>query len=162
MSTFVTVGNATQPFERLLRAVTANLDMLPKPVHVQHGAMPFSIPGCSAHPFLRMDQFAELVRCSNLLIMHCGAGSLMHALDAGKLPVVMPRQSRFGEHVDDHQIELAEALAGTGRIVMARWESELPNAICKAIEMGRMPRQPSGEPPLVGLVRDRLAAYVRE
>lgn len=162
MSTFVTLGNATQPFERLLKAVESAMDLLPKPVLVQHGATPLRFAGCEAFPFMGMDEFGERIRESSLLIMHAGAGSLVHAVDAGKVPIVMPRERAYGEHVDDHQVELSEALAAHGRVILVRSGDELLRAIPRALETNDRLRPESGEVPLIGLVRARLAAYAGE
>ena len=36
----------------------------------------------------------------------------MLALQFGKIPIVVPRQKTFGEHVNDHQVDLAAGGAG--------------------------------------------------
>ena len=41
MSTFVTIGNGTQSFHRLLEAVREVIDDLPQPVVIQTGRTPF-------------------------------------------------------------------------------------------------------------------------
>ena len=92
---------------------------LPQPVFVQSGSTPFDAAGCEVAPFLAMSEFERRVAQSTLLIMHAGAGSVITAVRAGKVPVVMPRRARFGEHVDDHQVEFARELAAAGRIVVA-------------------------------------------
>jgi hypothetical protein len=48
------------------------------------------------------------------------------------VPVVMPRLQRFGEHVNDHQLELCDALASEGRAIVVgdgvSVSSEIENA----------------------------------
>ena len=94
MSTFVSVGNANQPFSRLLEAVAilAEQGGLPLPVIVQHGHTPFVSTSCKAIDFMAMEDFSEYVQSAELLIIHAGAGSMIHACQAGKVPVVMPRR----------------------------------------------------------------------
>ena len=111
MSTFVSVGNAVQPFPRLLNAVARIIGELPSPVFVQHGRTPFDHAGCTAVPFVDMEQFAREVKGASVLILHAGAGSMIHAIGAGKIPIVVARRARFGEVIDDHQVDLAEVLA---------------------------------------------------
>ncbi len=156
MSTLVSVGNATQPFARLLRAVRAMLPRLPQPVVVQHGSTPFPPAGCRAMPFLEMTEFDRLVRDSSLLIVHGGAGSVIHAVRAGKVPVVMPRRARDNEVVDDHQLEFALQLERLGRIVLAPEEQDLENAVAKALE--RQANRPGNAelPLMLRLVRARI------
>jgi UDP-N-acetylglucosamine transferase subunit ALG13 len=38
-------------------------------------------------------------------------------MEAGKCPVLVPRMARHGEHVDDHQRQVAEELEGRGLAV---------------------------------------------
>ena len=96
---------------------------------------------------------------SELLILHAGAGSVIHAVHAGKVPVVMPRRARDGEHVDDHQVEFARELARAGRIVVAEEPADLMRAV-----RGRARRQrsaaPSHEAPaMVGMIAEVLRRY---
>lgn len=139
MSTFVTVGNATQPFSRMLASLADVVDELPTEVVVQSGHTPFAHPGCRVEPFLSMDRFEELVSTSTVLIMHAGAGSIIHAVQAGHRPIVMPRRMALDEHVDDHQLELAEALASRGRIAIAHDTDDLRRAL-KAHRQGETDR----------------------
>lgn len=129
MTTFVSVGNAKQHFERLIKAVVAISSSLPQPVVVQHGATSIDAPNCDCRPFVSMAEFEILVSSAELLILHAGAGSVIHAVRAGKLPIVMPRKASLAEHVDDHQIEFAKELEQSGKIVVVREEGELPDAI---------------------------------
>lgn len=157
MSTFVSVGNATQPFARLLEAVCQAAPHLPQPVFVQYGvATDFSCPGCSAVAFLEMDEFARRVSEAELLILHAGAGSVIHAIRAGKVPVVMARRSRCGEHVDDHQIEFANALAKMGKVAVAEGVDDLLEAVAEASRLQKDRVLSAVNPPMVGLVGEVL------
>jgi len=164
VSTFVSVGNAKQPFRRLLDAVTQLADVLPSPVLVQHGHTPFISPRCKAVAFLGMEEFEASVRGAELVILHAGAGSIIHALQAGKLPVVVPRLAEYGEHVNNHQMDLARALVGTGRVVVALNLDELLNSIREALSRQRDHIQERAataatEPGMVGLIRQALAEF---
>lgn len=137
MSTFISVGNATQPFPRLLDEVARLATTLPQPVLVQHGATPFQSDACRPLPFVNMSEFEQLMGDAELLILHAGAGSVIHAVRLGKVPVVMPRRAIYGEHVDDHQVEFAKALAAAGRVVVADDTTPLCNAVQQALELQR-------------------------
>ena len=52
---------------------------------------------------------------ARVVVTHGGAGSILNALQIGKALVVVPRLKRFGEAIDDHQLELAEALSQKDR-----------------------------------------------
>jgi UDP-N-acetylglucosamine transferase subunit ALG13 len=117
VSTLVTLGNAQQRFDRLLAAVAANVAQLPRPLIVQHGRTPWPLDAGEACQFLAMERFAECVADADVVIAHAGAGSILHALQAGKRPLLMPRLARCGEHRDDHQQELASWLERDGRAI---------------------------------------------
>ncbi len=165
MSTFVSVGNARHPFRRLLDAVARLAPRLPQPVIVQHGHTPFAAAGCQAVAFLGMADFARRVSEAELLILHAGAGSVIHAIEAGKRPVVMPRRADLGEHVNNHQLEFARVLGETGRVVVAETPERLEAAIAEALAVANSasaaPLAAQGELRMVQLVREALADCAR-
>lgn len=159
MSTFVSVGNATQPFARLLDAVCKLAPQLPQPVFVQYGAAhSFSCAACAGVAFLEMGEFEKRVIEAELLILHAGAGSVIHAIKAGKVPVIMPRRASLGEHVDDHQHEFARELEKIGKVFVAHDAATLAQAVVVALQNQKI-RYFVGhaEPPLVEMVRKALA-----
>ena len=150
--TFVTVGNATDGFRRLLDAAArlAGEGALPEPVVIQAGNNPgFIAPHATVRPFMPMEEFEEHVRRARLVISHAGAGSVLHALAAGKVPVVMPRRARYGELIDDHQAEFVEHLARAGRVIPAWEPADLPAAVASALTRTGAP----AARPADGLVR---------
>lgn len=132
---FVTVGNATQGFRRLLDAVDmlAGKGVFNDQVIIQAGNnKDFCALNCAQEDFFSAAQFAEMIRCAELVISHAGAGTLLHALQAGKVPIVMPRRKKYSEHVDDHQVELVRALTPGRRIVAAYEVGDLADAVLAA------------------------------
>jgi UDP-N-acetylglucosamine transferase subunit ALG13 len=55
---------------------------------------------------------------ADLVIAHAGIGSTLSALDAGRCPVLLPRRAARHEHVDDHQVLIADALREKGLAVV--------------------------------------------
>ena len=47
---------------------------------------------------------------ADIIITHGGPATFMGAIAKGKKPIVVPRLEKFGEHVNDHQIEFAIAV----------------------------------------------------
>jgi UDP-N-acetylglucosamine transferase subunit ALG13 len=76
-----------------------------------------------------MVEFEQLVNQSAILIMHAGTGSVIHAVRAERMPIVMPRRASNLEHVDEHQLEFATALASLGYVILAREASDLHSAV---------------------------------
>lgn len=159
MSTFVTVGNARQPFQRLLDAVAANAAQLPQPVIVQYGHGRFEAAGCDARAFIPMDEFERLIETAELVIQHAGGGGVLLAIRAGKVPVIMPRRAALGENVDDHQVENAAALERAGKAVVMHAAGDLLTAVERALALQRQRQSEAREPELVRLVGERLRRY---
>jgi UDP-N-acetylglucosamine transferase subunit ALG13 len=117
---FVTVGTHHQPFQRLLDA----LDSLPADelvVQFGHGRPPAGIRQASA--FMGFTEMLENFDAADAVVTHAGVGSILCARRAGHVPVVVPRQRRYAEHVDDHQVELTQELDALGAVV-AVWEMD--------------------------------------
>jgi len=83
----------------------------------------------------------------------------MHAVRAGKVPVIMPRRAHFGEHVDDHQLEFARELEAAGKVVMCETAIKLADSVVKALDRQRYEFRTSREPALVEVVRKLLHDY---
>lgn len=149
---FVTVGNALQSFHRLLEAI----DRLAaggffgerETVLIQSGNnADFHSSHCEVRPFMSMDEFNEKMQSASLIICHGGCTQLQ-AIWLGKVPVVMPRREKYGEHVNDHQVQLVEALAAQGKIVPAYEPADLPQAITRARRLNETPLAPPTSPML--------------
>jgi UDP-N-acetylglucosamine transferase subunit ALG13 len=132
----VTVGNATQGFRRLLDAVDFQARegaLKGEDILFQSGHTSNFCPPIGRHiPFIPLEQYEQSVKEADLVISHAGAGTLIHLLRLGKIPVVMPRRKKYGEHVDDHQVELVEGLEALGRVIPAYEADHLGHAIEKA------------------------------
>lgn len=142
MSTFVSVGNATQPFHRLIDAVVSLRDNLPAPITIQHGYTPiYPVEGVTFVKRIDMDMFENQLMAAKLVITHAGAGTVIHSIRKGKVPVVMARLFDLGEHIDDHQLEFASALEGDGRIVSAHSKNDLLEAANRALLLQNSPEK---------------------
>jgi UDP-N-acetylglucosamine transferase subunit ALG13 len=131
---FITLGTHEQPFDRALDLV-ATLARRDK-VLVQHGAtLPRpELSGVEWSEYLDWDPLTARMRDADLVITHAGVGSAVTAIRAGKKPVLVPRLARYGEHVDDHQLQLAERLAEFGLAVVCTPETEVDGLIAEARE----------------------------
>jgi UDP-N-acetylglucosamine--N-acetylmuramyl-(pentapeptide) pyrophosphoryl-undecaprenol N-acetylglucosamine transferase len=122
---FVTCGSSHFGFDRMMVALAA----LPaEELEVQHGPSQ-PPPGAIGVPFLPFDDLGARIRAADVVISHAGVGSILCAIRAGHTPVIFPRLKRFGETVDDHQEELADALGRQGTAVVARSGEDLVRAV---------------------------------
>ena len=52
----------------------------------------------------------EYVSSADITITHGGPSSFIMPLQFGKIPIVVPRQKKFDEHVNNHQIDFSIAV----------------------------------------------------
>lgn len=161
MNVFVTVGNATQSFHRLLSQLERARTLVPGKWFVQHGNTPFNVQSMNSKAFLSMEEFEILMASANLVITHAGAGAVINAVRLAKVPVVVPRQARYGEHIDDHQMEFASELVGLGKVVLCCEPLDLATAMIRALEMQEANSKPRSIPPLVSLVSNCIKSYAK-
>lgn len=149
---FATVGShPTYAFDRFLRA----LEALPAgQLVVQHG--PGRPPAGAAHavPWMTFAEIVDHMERAERVVSHAGVGTVLCAARAGQVPVVFPRLKRFGETVDDHQLELGRRLAENGRLILVEEESALAAAVAAAPPRGAAPDLAGAE--LVAAVRAEL------
>lgn len=117
---FATVGTHEDPFDRLCaeleRLVSAG--ELKDPVHLQSGYSTVATPSCTAQAMMPFELVQRRMQEARVVVTHGGPASIMQALALGKVPVVVPRQARFGEHVDDHQVRFAQRIADRVLVVL--------------------------------------------
>jgi UDP-N-acetylglucosamine transferase subunit ALG13 len=117
---FVTVGTHHQPFERLIEALA---QFRAEDLVVQHGCSSAPDDAVRACPYMTFPSVLQNLERAQSVITHAGVGSIMLALSVGHTPVVVARLRRFGEHVDDHQVELTAELAREGKVLPV-WDTD--------------------------------------
>lgn len=143
----VTLGTIPFPFTRLVRSVNR---ITPPGCEVrwQFGATMPDGTASEGQSYMSASTMAEEMRHADAVIAHAGIGSAMACLDAGKVPILIPREKRYGEHVDDHQREIAEVLSDRGLAVYQPVESLTWDAVVEASKR-RVVRRRCMEPLLI-------------
>jgi UDP-N-acetylglucosamine transferase subunit ALG13 len=80
---------------------------------------------------------------ASAVVCHAGVGSIMTAIAHGHTPVVIPRLRRYDEHVDDHQLQIAEEFEREGLVIAVRESQDLGDAVWRARELPRREREDS-------------------
>jgi beta-1,4-N-acetylglucosaminyltransferase len=134
---FVTVGMHNQGFERLVRTADELSTRVEEQVIIQHGATQHAPQFAHSFDFADEAEIEKWLSQARVVVSHGGAGSILSALRADKPLVIVPRLRRFEEHIDDHQLELAEALAQQGKAVVVTVLSveALWQAIDRAVQL---------------------------
>ena len=148
---YATVGTMYLDFPRLIHAMDAIAKDTGELVIIQRG-MGSTVPAhCEHFDFKPREEIQALQAEARLIVCHGGIGSVIDALHAGKPLLVVPRLKRHGEHNNDHQLDIAQAVERRG------WGK----AVLDIAELARSCAHP---PPAKGQYRpdsERLIAFVR-
>ena len=125
---FVTIGTC-EPFDRLVEA--ADGLAVRERVVVQTGLSTIRPRLAESVDFLPYPRLVELVREARVVVTHAGVGSVLTALLNRVSPIVVPRRERYGEAVDDHQLELASRLQRLGLVTVVLDTEGLEAAVRK-------------------------------
>lgn len=131
---FVTVGTHEQPFNRLVEymdqlAMHIELD---DEVIIQIGYSTYKPKYCTWQRLFPYQEMIENVAKARIVITHGGPSSFIMPLQIGKIPIVVPRQKKFGEHVNDHQMDFCMAVSERqGNIIVVEDIGNMKNTILK-------------------------------
>jgi len=116
---FVTLGTQNFNFIRLLQAVENAVDRgaIQEKVVAQIGNNKFQSEKIDCIPFLDKETFTKYMDDANFVISHAGTGSIISALKKRKKIIVGARLAEFGEHIDDHQLEILDTFAKMDLII---------------------------------------------
>ena len=109
---FVTVGTHEQQFNRLI----SEIDRLKgerafdDEVIIQKGFSTYEPRNCRVFELLSYEEMQSYQKEARIIITHGGPASFIYPLTIGKMPIVVPRQKKFDEHVNDHQLEFCKQL----------------------------------------------------
>lgn len=129
---FVTVGTRDGGFDRLVRGVDAIASEFQEPIRAQIGDGDYIPENLDWFRFTSEEEVDELYRAASVVVAHAGAGTLLTARSYDKPTVVLPRRRQHGDHNDDHQLELANALRDRPEVFVIRDPNELKPVLDRA------------------------------
>lgn len=109
---FVTVGTHTQQFNRLLEGLDELVGegKIKEGIFAQTGHSDYRPRSYPYKNFLTEREYYEKFETCRMVISHGGAGSIITALGHKKPLIIAPRLKEFGEHTNNHQLDLARKL----------------------------------------------------
>jgi UDP-N-acetylglucosamine transferase subunit ALG13 len=134
-----------QGFERLIRGMDEVARRTEEPVVMQIGASSYEPAHAEWFRFDEQARVEKLSAAASVIVSHAGAGTIISAFRHRRPLVVVPRRSGQGEHVDDHQLELARALSAEGKVISVEdpTADALDQAIARAGSLRRHQQQGS-------------------
>lgn len=129
---FVTVGTHEQPFDRLVKVIDQlkGEGIVQQDIFMQTGYCSYKPEFCQYKDFIPFDEMMKRMRKAEIVVTHGGTGSIMLVLYHHKIPVVVPRQKKYDEHIDDHQVVFCKTMESKQKIIAA-YEREDLEAVIK-------------------------------
>lgn len=130
----VTTGTSEYRFTRLFDIINEfckNGVLKGKDVIVQTGEDKYESKYFKSFSMISNEEFNKLVDQAEFIISHAGTGSVVPALKKNKKVIIFPRLHEFNEHIDNHQLELAELFLSKKYVMCAMNKKELCECIKK-------------------------------
>lgn len=128
----ITLGTQDKPFYRLLDAVQKQIDnkKIKDKVIVQAGiSSDFKSKDMEIFDLIPMDEYDKLIKECDILITHGGVGSIITGIKNNKKVIAAARLKRYGEHVNDHQLQIIENFTDSGYILSLNNFEELDSVL---------------------------------
>ncbi len=132
MKIFVTLGTQKFQFDRLLKKLDELVaqgkikkeDLIVQCVYNEYQPQNFEMFAMKPQ-----NEIEDIMNSVDLVITHSGTGSIITSLKLEKKIIIAPRLKKYGEHVDDHQVELADVFKEKVNVIVVDDMDKLEDAI---------------------------------
>ena len=118
---FVILGTQDKQFTRLLNAIQKQIDKgnikKSEKIIVQAGSTKYKSDDMEIRDYIGVQEFENLIDKAALIICHAGVGTILTALKKRKKIIAAARLAKYGEHVNDHQLQILENFSKKGYIL---------------------------------------------
>lgn len=132
---FVTLGSQKFQFNRLLIAIdklVENSELPEDDVFAQTGYSDYVPKNYDYKNFLDRKEFAKDEAKADIVITHGGTGAIVGALKLEKRVIAVPRLAKYGEHVDNHQLQVLQEFDQSGLLCVCKDITKLADAVIYA------------------------------
>lgn len=135
---FVILGTQDKKFPRLLEALQKKIDEgkidKKEEIIVQAGSTKYKSNDMKIFDYIPISQFEDYIEKADLIICHAGVGTILTALKKNKKIIAAARLKQYGEHVNDHQLQILDNFKNKGYILALENFDEIDNLIKQAQE----------------------------
>src|SRR5699024_90300 len=85
---------------------------------------------CDSPKMMPFEEMQKTLEEARIVITHGGPSSFIEALQFGKVPIVVPREEKYHEHVNNHQVDFTQLIAKRMNNIIPVYDiSKLPEVI---------------------------------
>lgn len=130
---YITLGTQACDFTRCMKMVEDLIQAcnIREQIVAQVGYTKYKSEHFECFEFVPEDKYQWYMKTADVVISHAGTGALFSAIKRGKKVIAVARLAKYGEMINDHQIEIVKKLSEDGYILdgtyslPAAWE-QLP------------------------------------
>lgn len=128
---FIALGTQKFQLNRLLMEIDQLIEekKINDEVYAQIGHSIYKPNNFQVVDFLSPKDYEDNINKCSVFITHGGVGSITSAMSKDKKIIVYPRLEKFNEHIDDHQLQIANKYKELGLVTVANNKLELINAL---------------------------------
>ncbi len=161
---FVSLGTHERPFIRLVKEMDrlSCEGAIKERVVVQLGFTDYRFKSrkIESEKYMSQKKFDRTFRDAEIIITHGGSGNILDAISKGKPVIAVPRLSKFGEHVNDHQLQIVKEMEKMGNVFAVYDIEKLLETIRKAKAAGAK-KVKRKMPEIFGIVEKALEKWER-
>ena len=131
---FVPLGTQKFPFGRIITALNRLVDQgkyKADEIVMQSALYPIK-PKFTHFGLIQNNEFNRYMEEAEVVVTHSGVNSIISCMEMGKPLVVCPRLHEYGEHVDNHQMEIATLMHYKYDVLICMDMEDLPELIEEA------------------------------
>lgn len=115
----ILLGTQDKPFERLLKEVSKlkKEGAIKDKIIAQVGCTTFDNKEIETFDFKSKEEIEDLIDKAKYIITHAGVGTMVECLSKNKKIIVVPRLKKYGEHTNDHQLQITKEFANKNYII---------------------------------------------
>jgi UDP-N-acetylglucosamine transferase subunit ALG13 len=115
----VMLGTQDKPFDRILKAVAREKKKgnIKDKVIAQIGCTNFKDDNIKTFDFSSKEEIESLIEKARIIITHAGVGTITECISKDKKVIVIPRLKKYGEHTNDHQMQITKEFALKGYVL---------------------------------------------
>ena len=129
----ILLGTQDKPFTRLLKTVDKAIDdgFIKEKVVAQVGFTKYSSKNIKTFDLIPKEEYEQIISEADLIITHAGVGSILTGLKKNKKVIAAARLKEYGEHTNNHQLEILNEFYKKGYILKLENFEELPKVLNK-------------------------------
>ena len=156
---FITLGSQKFQFNRLLKEIDKLVEQgkIKEEVFAQIGYSDYQPINYTYKKFMDRDEFAAMEGKADIVITHGGTGAIIGAVKREKKVIAVPRLAKYGEHVDNHQLQLLKEFENMN-IIVACYDTEKIGEAYESIRDVKLRSYKSNQHTIISNIENYLKA----